>query len=159
MPTTIWRLVKAKYAQSAFSGYGARLHAGRWHRKGLSMVYLAESPALALLEKLVHVNGSEELTGFDWSVVPARIEAHHLERIASEELPPDWDAWPWPASTQALGTRWFLQRGSVALEVPSAVVPRQHNYLLNPTHSRFDELDIGEPDPFPIDPRLVSGQA
>ena len=120
------------------------------------MVYLAESPSLALLEKLVHTDGPEELTGFDWVVVPAHVNKPHFERIASEELPPDWSAWPWPPSTQALGTQWFAQRESVVLEVPSAVVPRQHNYLLNPTHPQFDVLEIGEPESFPIDPRLVS---
>lgn len=158
MPATIWRLVKAKYAEDALSGYGAQLRAGRWHRKGLSMVYLAESPALALLERLVHTSEPEELTGFNYVVVPVRVEARHIERLASDELPTGWDAWPWPASTQRIGSRWFERRESVVLEVPSAVVPRQRNFLLNPTHPRFDELEDGSPEPFPIDPRLIAGR-
>ena len=156
MSTTIWRLVKAKYADEALSGFGARLHAGRWHRKGLSMVYLTESPALALLEKLVHVSRSEELTGFDWRVLPVDIEARHVQRLPDADLPSGWNAWPWLAATQHLGSRWFEQEESVVLGVPNAVVPRQRNYLLNPAHPQFDELDVGEPEPFPIDRRLIT---
>jgi RES domain-containing protein len=153
---TIWRLSKAKYANDALSGYGARLHAGRWHRKGLSMVYLAGSPALALLEKLVHVNRPEELTGFDWKVVSVTAEERHVQPLSEEDLPSNWDAWPWPASTQRIGSRWFEEQKSVVLAVPSAVVPHQRNYLLNPTHPQLESLEIGEPEPFPIDRRLIT---
>ena len=157
MPTTtLWRLSKAKYADEALSGYGARLHAGRWHRKGLSMVYLTESPALALLEKLVHVNRPEELTGFDWRVVAVEVEDRYIQQLSEADLPDDWDAWPWPAATQRLGSQWFQEKESVVLGVPSAVVPRQCNCLLNPTHPQFEALDVGEPDPFPVDRRLIT---
>ena len=120
------------------------------------MAYLAESPALALLEKLVHVNRPEELTGFDWRVVPVDIEARHAEQLAEADLPSGWDAWPWPAATQRLSSRWFEQEESAVLEIPSAVVCRQRNPLLNPTHPQFDALDVGEPEPFPIDRRPIT---
>lgn len=119
------------------------------------MVYLAENPALALLEILVHVEEVEELLLFDFAAIPIRIGKTHLKQMRREELPTDWNAWPHPASTQRLGTRWFEEEASVVLEVPSAVVPKQKNYLLNPQHPRFGEVEVGPAEPFPIDPRLT----
>jgi RES domain-containing protein len=43
---------------------------------------------------------------------------------------------------------------SPVLRVPSAVVPLEHNYLLNPRHPQFGSIRRGEPMPFPIDLRL-----
>lgn len=155
MALTVWRLTKAKYAAEALSGHGSMLRAGRWHRKGVPLVYAAESPALALVETLVHVAAPEDLLAFEYVVVPLYLEEKHLEQLGEERLPEDWNVWPWPVSTQALGTRWLREERSVALEVPSAVVPRQRNYLLNPRHLQFDEAEAGPPEPFPIDARLL----
>jgi RES domain-containing protein len=44
---------------------------------------------------------------------------------------------------------------SVALKVPSVAVPYSYNYLLNPTHPSFDEVEIGAGEPFPVDERLI----
>jgi len=40
--------------------------------------------------------------------------------------------------------------------VPSVIIPREMNYLINPAHQRFDELTWREPQPFRFDPRLIS---
>lgn len=154
MSRTVWRLTKAKYADSAFSGYGSTLRAGRWHRRGTPVVYAAESPALALLEALVHTEDAA-LLSFEYTVLSVRLDAQHVAELEAETLPVDWKAWPWPASTQRLGMQWFEERRSVALRVPSAVVPRLCNVLLNPLHPDFGALETGVPEPFPMDPRLA----
>lgn len=160
---TFWRLTKAKYARPGargpFSGYGSTLHAGRWHPKGTPVVYTAESAALALLETLVHVERAD-LLRFDYAAIPvtlpdALFDDDLVETPHPEDLPPDWQVWPYPASTQTLGARWFDARRAVALVIPSAVVPHERNALLNPTHPRFADLEIGDPQPFPVDPRLT----
>lgn len=166
MARTFWRLTKAKYARAGrigeaghgpFSGYGSTLHAGRWHTKGKPVVYAAESAALALLETLVHVERTE-LIVFDYVAIPVtlpdRIEAW-VEHVDPADLPLDWQAWPYPVSTQTIGTTWFEARRSMALVVPSAVVPHERNVLLNPLHPAFNDLEIGETRAFPIDRRLI----
>ena len=50
----VWRISKAKYAATAYSGEGARLESGRWHQAGHRVVYTSASAALAALEILVH---------------------------------------------------------------------------------------------------------
>lgn len=37
------------------------------------------------------------------------------------------------------------------------IVPYQRNYLINPQHPAFGELDIAGPNAFEIDPRLMPG--
>lgn len=157
MIRTVHRLTQRRYQDSAYAGIGALRHHGRWHRAGIPVVYAAESPALALLEVLIHVERPRLLT-MDLVVVPARFDEALLESVAAfvgpEGLPADWRTFPWPASTQQIGQRWFAEKRSVVLEVPSAVVPSASNYLLNPEHPRFDEVARGPAAPFDVDPRL-----
>ena len=150
----IYRLTKAKYQETAFAGIGALRSAGRWHRAGTPVVYASDAPASALLEIIAHTEAAALLAHryvlFAIDLVPAR----HLLVLEPSALPADWRAPLWPRSTQVIGTRWFEDADSVVLEVPSAVVPRQRNYLINPRHPRFEELRITGPAPFEIDPRL-----
>lgn len=150
---TAWRLTKAKYKDATLRGYGSMLHSGRWHRKGVPMVYAADSPALALLETMVHIEAGD-LMYFEYVAIPIRFSGKHVSTLDERDLPSDWNSWPWPASTQDLGTRWLEERQSVVLRVPSAVVPHASNYLLNPLHPQFAQLEIGPAEPFPVDLRL-----
>jgi len=148
---TIHRLVKAKYADSAFHGSRGR---GRWHEQGTPMVYCSDQPATALLETMVHA-GRAGLIEESYVLFSIEIDlGRHLLELPGSELPEDWRAWPWPASTQELGTYWHEEEASLALEVPSAVVPRQHNYLVNGAHPDFEEAEVHGPKPFSIDTRL-----
>jgi RES domain-containing protein len=40
------------------------------------------------------------------------------------------------------------------LAVPSAVIPQELNYLLNPLHSDFKRIRVGHSEAFRFDPRL-----
>lgn len=148
-----WRLTKARYAGTALSGLGSTLRAGRWHARGRPVVYAASSAALALVETLVHVERTDLLRDA-YVAVPLHIPLALVERLDPASLPPNWQAWPHPASTQALGTAWFDARRSAALVVPSAVVPHETNVLLNPLHPDFHDVGAGHPEPFPIGTRL-----
>lgn len=149
---TIYRVTKATYADTAFRGSRGR---GRWHRPGTPVVYAADAPATALLETLVHASRTDLLTMayvvFEVALDPDR----HLVRLSDDLLPPDWRAWPWPSSTQEIGSYWFQSRASAVLEVPSAVVPLHRNYLVNPQHPDFAALQITGPRDVPVDPRLA----
>lgn len=151
MPT-VWRLVTARYAESAFSGEGARLYGGRWNRKGIAMVYTAASQSLAMLEMLVQ----DEPLRARYVVIAAGIpEDMSIERLASDELPA---AWRDPAARtllQGLGSDWIKRASSAVLAVPSAVIPSETNYLLNPQHPDFGRIEIGRPAGFVTDLRLV----
>lgn len=63
--------------------------------------------------------------------------------IRVEDLPARWRSYPAPEELAALGTDRVARGTSVALSVPSALVPSEHNYLLNPAHPDFARVRVG----------------
>lgn len=149
-----WRIVKAQRAERAFDGEGARIHGGRWNSKGVPMVYTSESASLALLEILVNVGSSALLPSY--ALAAAEIDEASIERLPEDELPDDWRLSPAPPALQAFGERWVRSGRSAVLAVPSAVVPWETNYLLNPQHPRFAEIATEPPRRFDLDTRLLA---
>lgn len=151
----VWRLLTARFAypkESAFSGEGARLYGGRWNQKGVSMVYTAGSQSLATLEMLVQ----DEPLRARYVMIPAAFPSRlKIERITANDLPADWRSLSAREATQAIGTAWAKKNSSAVLAVPSAVIPSEFNYLLNPLHPSFSKIEIGEPQDFATDPRLI----
>jgi RES domain-containing protein len=148
----VWRLCAAKYGASAFSGEGARLYGGRWSPAGIPVVYAAESRALAVVEVLANVDDAETLFDVAWVFVSAEIPEPLIEKPS--RFPDLWRQFPHPIETQTVGAEWARSERSVALRLPSAVVPGEFNYLLNPTHPDFKRVKMGRPEPFNFDPRL-----
>jgi RES domain-containing protein len=151
MPTA-WRIVKTARLRAAFDGEGARLHGGRWNSPGTALVYTAESQALAALELLVHLQSSQLLLSY--SAVPASFDAESVEVLDPGRLPRGWRRYPASPALQQLGDRWAAELRSAVLQVPSAVVPDERNFLLNPAHPDFKKIRIGPPAPFEYDARL-----
>jgi len=56
---------------------------------------------------------------------------------------------------QTIGDEWMFNRTSAVLRVPSAVVPTEWNYLLNPSHPDFAMVTIGAKQRIKFDPRLI----
>jgi len=74
--------------------------------------------------------------------------------MAPSERPANWRSYPAPEALADLGTRWAHEQKTPVLAVPSAVIPQELNYLLNPLHSRFKRIRVGNPEAFRFDPRL-----
>lgn len=135
-----WRITKRRYVATAFDGEGARRHGGRWNTTGQAAVYVSESRALATLEILAGLG------------TPAVIPAYVLIGVECDEalvtvldpgaLPRNWKAYPPPAATQALGDQWLHGQTSVVLAVPSALVPGERNFVINPRHPDFGSVRI-----------------
>lgn len=133
-----YRLVKRKWRQAAFDGEGARLYGGRWNSKGKACVYLAGSASLAMLEVMVHLDDYQLLEHY--TLLEVALQKSTVMSLSTESLPKDWAVEPAPASTAEIGDNWLESQSSLALAVPSAVVPRERNYLINPEHARFQAL-------------------
>lgn len=149
---TVWRLITARFAQSAFTGEGARLYAGRWNRKGVPLVYTSCTQSLAMLEMLVQDDPLRARYVMIRATIPRGVK---IERVAPEILPADWRELAARERLQAIGTAWAKQLSSAVLAVPSAVIPAESNYLLNPLHPAFAKIEIGEPRTFVTDLRLI----
>jgi RES domain-containing protein len=149
---TVWRLVTARFAKSAFSGDGARFYGGRWNRKGVPLVYTAATQSLAMLEMLVQ----DEPLRARYVMIEARIPGSvRIERVRAEDLPANWRSIAAREQLQAIGTEWARKRSAAVLAVPSAVIPDETNYLLNPLHPDFRRIRVGKPQRFETDLRLI----
>ena len=153
MIVTAWRIAKQRHAKTAFSGEGARLFGGRWNSLGTAVIYTAQSQSLAALEMLVHLESSNLLPNY--ILIEVGIDDTLIVSIDLSQLPKNWRADPPPAKVRAIGDAWVAGRTSAVLRVPSALVPDEHNFLLNPRHEDFAQLRIGKPVPFRFDPRLT----
>lgn len=154
---TVYRLEKERYAASAFQGLGSLKVSGRWHHRGTQVAYASEHPALAALEKLVWLGSYEEARASTYLLLPLRFDPEkHLEEVPLGDLPKGWDGFPHAKATMDIGTRWAEEMRSAMLSVPSAVMPAARNYLINPAHPDFGELERGDPIPFTWDARLFS---
>lgn len=112
---------------------------GRWNSKYVRMIYTAGSRALACLENVVHRNSLGLSAIFRTMVV--EIPDHlGIETIYLSNLPLDWSEFVRYPVTQALGAEWISRNRTAVLCVPSAIVPNDSNYLLNPAHPDFSQI-------------------
>ena len=126
---------------------------GRWNRRGTRVVYTSSSLSLAALETLAHFD--EEEAPDTLVAIPADMpDDVPITRVKLSELVANWRATPPPESLAETGTRWAVARHSLVLAVPSAIIPEDLNYLLNPLHAQFKRIRVGRPKPFSFDPRL-----
>lgn len=149
----VWRLLKSRYASSAFDGEGPRLYGGRWNSVGTRVAYAADSSALAVLEVLVHLDDAALLPSY--SLVSASLPDDLVEDLDRSRLPPDWSASPVPPDVQAIGDAWVRAAQGLALRVPSAIVPGSANLLINPAHREFKRFRVEAIEPFDFDSRLL----
>ncbi|MCB9785362.1 MAG: RES family NAD+ phosphorylase [Deltaproteobacteria bacterium] len=149
----LWRLCKAKHAAAALSGEGARRYGGRWHSAGTPLVYAADSLALAALEVLVHVQSPQAFPAM--VAIAIEVPDDALEVAAPDDLPQDWNRLPPAPASQALGDAWHRSGRSLALSLPSVIVPAERIVLIHPGHARFTAIVVQEPRPFTLDPRLA----
>jgi len=130
------------------------LRGARWNSPGRRVIYAAETYAGALLEILVHSSGR----------VPrslAYLEVEIPSTLAIEEVTtagiPGWDAASFE-SARAFGDRWYDERRSPVLLVPSVVTRVERNVLVNQSHPDFGKIRAGEPQPVRWDARLWGGR-
>lgn len=150
--TRVWRVCRRAYIQTAFSGDGTKKAAGRWTPAGVSAVYTSQSLSLAILELLVNMDRRQigDMVG-----IPADLpEDLPMTVIEPRALPARWRHTPAPLALRDYGQRWLEEGKTAALKVPSAVVPVEFNYLLNPTHPEFSRIVIGSPARLAFDERL-----
>lgn len=137
----------------AFDGEGARRYGGRWNHKGTPVIYTAGSVSLAALEMLVHLEASQLLNAY--VCIPLTFDTTLCRRLDVASLSPNWRTYPASTSTRDLGAAWVQGAQSAILAVPSALVPTETNYLINPAHPDFSRLHIGSPEDFHFAPRLI----
>jgi RES domain-containing protein len=152
-PLRAWRLVEHEELGTAFDGEGVARVGGRWNSKGVRVVYLSSSLALAALELLAQLDDDEVDRSF--AAIPVVLDPARLLCVDVAALPPGWDAADGALQTRFIGDSWVRRQASPVLAVPSRLVPVELNYLLNPAHPEIGAVTMGAARPFRFAADLV----
>ncbi|MFA9461005.1 RES family NAD+ phosphorylase [Thiohalorhabdus methylotrophus] len=151
----VWRLTHPKWKEAAFTGEGSRIAGRRWNPPGWAAVYCADSLALAMLEVLVHL--AAESRDLIFLAYPVQVPDEAILTLPASELPKHWRQEPAPENTQSLGERWLRRGETLALQVPSVIVPQETNLIINPNHQDFGQVVVGPAEEVGFDSRIWQG--
>lgn len=150
----VWRLARRRYAMTvadAFSGMGAAHYGGRWNSPDVRLAYASATLSLAALELRVHSHLHNLATDYvlAWADIPE-------DSVIELGTPPvGWNEVYPPAEVAAIGDDFVRTGGGLALAVPSVVIPRERNYLINPLHRDAARIRFANDlEPFAFDLRL-----
>lgn len=144
----VYRVIEPRHASQPFAGAGAD-RGGRWTSPGTQGVYASLTPAAAMLEYLVHLEGD---TPNELLMAQATLPVPTV--LAQVDLPSDWKQRPYRDSVRYIGDKWAKAQTSLALRVPSAVCEGECNVVINPQHPDFVKLRLEHLAPMKVDPRL-----
>jgi RES domain-containing protein len=145
----LWRI--SNYA--TLDGVGGLFASARWHTQGHRIVYLAETPAGALTEILVHLELDLEHLPTSYKLLKAEAPSDiSIRAISISELPPDWKEHVIVSRT--IGDEWLAANKHALLRVPSAIIPETFNVLLNPQHPDAPRIKILWHQEYPWDQRF-----
>lgn len=159
----IWRIYdhKAPYAMhpefNPLGGAGGLHSHARWHERGQPVTYSAASPSLALLEILVHQD-PERFKEQTLLQIEINQPDGSLEYVSASELVQllrDASNHDRESATRAYGTRWLKEQRSLALVVPSFVMPFENNIIINPLHAEFHRVRVTSTAIVTLDRRLL----
>jgi RES domain-containing protein len=152
--TAVYRITKDRYRDQVFSGLGGLYAYGRWTPRGRPVVYTSQSISLAVLEYALNYkrHGWLPASVLARAIIPDEV---NFESVSTSGLPDNWRDPDPPTELREIGENWLRRAEAACLRVPSAIVPEESNYLLNPRHPDFDKLTIGPAEPFNFDRRLA----
>ncbi len=131
---------------------GAEKTGGRWNSKGVAVLYTAASRALAVVEVAVHVPVG--IIPIDYYLATIEVPDEEVIEVNLSTLPKNWATNPFTIHTQTVGNNFIRTNNYLVLKVPSASVPGDYNYLINPRHPEFSNVTIKNVEPFVFDVRL-----
>ena len=140
-----FRIYKKSRAASDYDG--SLKYANRWNPAGTPMLYASTHLSLACLEVLVHMSPKQIPPNLVWSSadLSPEIEVIDCRRDLIDE-----------SITRQAGYQWANALQSLAILVPSVILPEERNVLINPVHPDFSKVSWSEPKFLNWDKRLVS---
>jgi len=148
VPLRLYRLGTAAFP--VWDGAGAAAQGGRWNPSGVAVIYAAGALSLAMLERLVQRRNLGRTL-----MVEAEVPSDLAVEDLMDQSPPNWRALGSPEAVAA-GGEWIRSGRTPLLRVPSALVPREPNYLVNPAHRDARRIGVSAPELLEWDARLFA---
>ena len=147
----VYRISKCEYI-SDLHGTGAAQYAGRWHSKGTYILYTSATASLALLESVVHISN---IAVASYCMICLSVPEDKIKTIEEKELPDNWFVNPSPDVLKQIGDSFIKENKFLAARIPSAIMPEENNFLLNPNHKDFKKVSVVYTRAIPIDKRFL----
>lgn len=148
----VFRICKAVYA-TALTTSGS---ANRWNIRGQQIIYAGSSRSLASLELVAHRASIVGSSSYKVMVISLPDEDKFFRQILIKDLPPNWRTLAAYATLQQIGSSWYSRQETLALKVPSALIPYEYNYVLNTEHPAFKKnVQLVRTEDFFWDERLL----
>ena len=151
----VYRISKCEFI-SDLEGTGAARYPGRWNSKGTYILYTAATPSLALLESVVHISN---IAVSSYCMICLSVPEDKIKTITSTELPASWSANPPADVLKKIGDSFIKENKFLALKIPSAIMPEENNFLLNPGHPDFKLVTVVYTRNIPIDERFLKSRS
>lgn len=129
----VFRLSKAKYSKK-LTASGV---ANRWNQEGQFVLYTGSTRAITTLEQLVHLAGVIPSIEYKMIVIELLDVEDSIKEIKLSELEKDWRNLSEYHKQQIIGSEWYDKKEEMILKIPSAVIPKEFNYVLNTSHPDF----------------------
>ena len=140
----LFRITRIKYLENYTGRGGSFLNGARWNEPGIPVLYFASTPSVALLE-MANYLPSPRLIPADYRLgIYSLPDNTSSKTVTVENLPSDWSRYPYPSSTQEIGSQWLNEGNSLILFVPSVAVPAglENIAVINPRHPEIDRLEL-----------------
>lgn len=150
----VYRISVCKYIED-LSGEGSYLYGGRWNSKGTRLLYTAENPALAMLEALGHLTMMSLQQDFCMAILDVPDD---MRTLNVADMLPGWDNSQAPDMLKPYGDNFASANKTLALKVPSVLVPENYNILINPLHPLAQQVKLVAVRKVQFDQRLTSNR-
>ena len=148
----VYRIDRLKRKNDLLSGVGAEKVGGRWNEIGTKAIYTSQNISLSYLEIVMHLDISEDLPD---DRILVHIEIPDDIKIEEEKkMPKNWNSFPYNSATQKVFSRFCKANKGAVLKVPSAIVPSEYNFIINPLHKDFSKIKVTKTERFVFDNRL-----
>ena len=149
----VFRISKTNYAyQLTSSGI-----ANRWNREGQRVIYAGSSRSLATLELIAHKTSIQPTIPYKVMVISIADDPDLVRQVNTRNLPTNWQSETTEQdATQRIGSAWYIQKESLLLKVPSAIIPYEYNYVINTGHPDFiSKVQLVRTEDYSWDKRLL----
>ena len=146
----LWRISNHR----TLDGRGGMNASARWHTRGRSIVYLAETATGALTEALVHLELDPNSLPRNYKLLKSEApDDISIRSVTKADLPKNWVQDE--VVTRTIGDEWLASNETALLRVPSAIAPETFNVLLNPMHREAARVVVVDYREYPWDRRLL----
>lgn len=130
----VYRIVKESFSKKLV----ASGRANRWNLDDQFMIYTGSSRSLYSLELIVHKNTISPAFKYKVMLISIADEGSLFTSVLQKDLSRSWRSMMSYPELQQMGSEWYQSKRSLILKVPSAVIPKEYNYIININHSDFN---------------------